>query len=70
MSLDKAILYGKEKLKPYRGSKAFDASCRCHGSCEWCRSDRLHKDKKLKITAKELIREWCNDSTVASEATS
>ena len=25
MSLDKAILHGKEKRKPYRGAKAIDA---------------------------------------------
>lgn len=48
MSLDKAIEHGKEKRKPYRGSKAFDHTCRNHGSCEWCKQNRLHKfrDKK------------------------
>ena len=43
MSLDKAIQYGKEHRKPYRGSKAVDPSCRNHGSCPWCKSNRLHK---------------------------
>jgi hypothetical protein len=33
MSLDKAIKTGKEHRKPYRGSKAFDRSCRNHGDC-------------------------------------
>lgn len=46
MGLDKAIKYGKEKRKPYRGSKAIDCTCRNHGSCEWCRENRLHKFKK------------------------
>ena len=46
MSLDKAIQHGKEHRKPYRGSKAFDSSCRNHGSCDWCRNNRLHKFKK------------------------
>lgn len=43
MSLDKAIQHGKEHRKPYRGSKAVDSTCRNHGSCEWCKRNRLHK---------------------------
>lgn len=48
MSLDKAIEHGKEKRKPYRGSKSFDHTCRNHGGCDWCRENRQHKfrDKK------------------------
>lgn len=48
MSLDKAIDHGKEKRKKYRGSKAVDHTCRNHGSCEWCKSNRLYKFKKDK----------------------
>ena len=43
MPLDKAIEHGKEKRKPYRGSKAFDSTCRNHGSCKWCEENRKHK---------------------------
>ena len=43
MSLDKAIAHGKEKRKPYRGSKAIDYTCRNHGSCQWCIENRTHK---------------------------
>ena len=43
MSLDKAIKYGKEKRKPYKGSKIFDKSCRNHGGCPWCEENRKHK---------------------------
>ena len=46
MSLNKAIKYGKEWRKPYRKSKAFDNTCRNHGSCSWCRNNRLHKHRK------------------------
>lgn len=46
MSLDKAIAHGKEHRKPYRGAKAIDPTCRNHGSCEHCKSNRLHKFKK------------------------
>ena len=31
MSLDKAILYGKERRRPYTGAKAIDRTCRNHG---------------------------------------
>lgn len=31
MSLEKAIKYGKEKRKPYRGAKAVDGWCKNHG---------------------------------------
>ena len=43
MSLDKAIAHGKEKRKPYYGSKAFDHTCRNHGGCPWCEENRKHK---------------------------
>jgi hypothetical protein len=45
MSLDKAIQHGKEKRKPYRGSKAFDLSCR-NKSCPACRGNTLYSTKK------------------------
>lgn len=43
MSLDKAIEHGKEKRKPYHGSKAVDRSCRNHGDCPWCERNRRYK---------------------------
>lgn len=43
MSLDKAIKYGKEKRKPYTGSKLYFVSCRNHGGCPWCEDNRKHK---------------------------
>ena len=46
MSLDRSIDSGKEHRKPYRGSKAIDHTCRNHGSCEWCKGNRLHKFRK------------------------
>jgi hypothetical protein len=57
MSLDKAIKHGKEKRKPYRRSKAFDASCRNHGGCPHCEGGRQHATKKRKISADEEIKE-------------
>lgn len=46
MSLTKAITHKKEYRKPYRGSKAFDHTCRNHGSCSWCEGNRTHHNKK------------------------
>lgn len=43
MSLDKAIEHGKERRKPYYGSKAIDYTCRNHGGCTWCEENRKHK---------------------------
>lgn len=45
MSLDKAILSGKEYRKKYRGSKQFDHSCRNHGGCPYCENNRTHNNK-------------------------
>lgn len=46
MSLEKAIEHGKEKRKPfYRRSSRIDSSCRPHGSCPWCQSNRAHAAK-------------------------
>ena len=50
MGLEKAIQYGKEKRRPYKGAKAVDCSCRNHGTCEWCRQNRMYK------TIRDLVR--------------
>lgn len=49
MSLRQAIVHGKEKRKAYRGAKAFDVTCRNHGSCDWCRSNRLFRGLRDKL---------------------
>ena len=58
MSLDKSIKSGKERRKPYRGVKAYCKVCRNHGSCDYCRNNRLHNTKKrlerLNYLSKEL----------------
>jgi len=53
VSLDKAIQHGKEHRKPYKGAKAIDRTCRNHGSCEWCKENRLHKFKKAENRGKD-----------------
>lgn len=51
MGLEKAIFSGKERRKPYYGAKAKDHTCRNHGSCSWCKANRLHNNKKQKSAA-------------------
>ena len=57
MSLDKAIGHGKEKRKPYKGAKAIDCTCRNHGSCTWCRDNRLHKRLKDEEASRQALEE-------------
>ena len=48
MGLDKAIAHGKEKRRPYYGSKRFDVSCRPGGGCPYCVASRIHSVNKQK----------------------
>ena len=57
MSLDKAIEHGKEKRRPYYGSKAIDQTCRNHGSCLWCENNRKHKFRDKHPIEKEDIHD-------------
>jgi len=57
MSLDKAIEHGKEKRKPYIGSKAFDCSCRNHGTCSWCLSNRTIQQQKMEESTRQALEE-------------
>lgn len=58
MSMDKAIEHGKEKRKPYRGSKAIDRTCRNHGGCVWCNENRTHKYDKKELSAEQELKSW------------
>ena len=48
MSFEKAIEHGKEKRKPYYGSKRIDTTCRNHGSCPYCAKGREYSSNKIK----------------------
>ena len=55
MGFDNVYPNRKDWRKPYRRSKRFDCTCRNHGSCEWCRNNRLYFDRKYRLMAdKEL----------------
>ena len=57
MSLDKAIEHGKERRKPYHGSKKFDTSCRNHGDCPWCEKGRQFSKLKMNIESEEQLKD-------------
>jgi hypothetical protein len=57
MNLDKAIEFGKEKRRKYRGAKAIDPSCRNHGSFR-CREDRMYSTRKAEQEAEEKYKDW------------
>ena len=63
MSLDKSIKYGKEKRVPYRKAKAVDKTCHNHGSCPYCKSNRLHKYQKRLLSAKDKVTLFYIDNT-------
>lgn len=58
MSLDKAIASGKERRKPYRKAKKYSMSCRNHGGCPWCESNRTYAYRRAELNAVEELKEW------------
>jgi len=57
MSLNKAIKHNKEHRKPYTGAKAIDCACRNHGSCEWCKQNRLYQRNKADEASRQALEE-------------
>ena len=64
MGLEKAIEHNKEHRKPYRGSKAIDCTCRNHGSCDWCRENRLYARKKVEEKMEKDLTDFENGDTI------
>lgn len=58
MSLDKAIISGKEHRKPYHNTKAVDSWCRNHGKCLICRVNRMYKNNRRNKAAEQEISEY------------
>lgn len=45
----------KENRKAYRGAKSASKSCRCHGTCDWCKANRLYSiNKNIEKTESEM----------------
>lgn len=63
MSFDVYYPNRKDHRKPYfKGAKRFDRSCRNHGGCTYCLSNRMYNTnkRKLKYSLKEHINEYLN----------
>ena len=58
MSLDKAIEHGKERRRPYYGSKAIDCTCRNHGDCPCCQGNRAYSTRKRKEAMKDQEKDY------------
>lgn len=58
MSLDQAIKHNKEFRQDYYKSKRFDTSCRNHGSCGYCRDNRLYRFKKAEPIIFDEEYDW------------
>jgi len=56
--LNKAITSGKEHRKPYYGTQRFDRTCRCHGSCEWCKANRLYNTVRREQKMDSKLNEY------------
>lgn len=61
MSLNKAIEHGKEYRKQYTGAKAIDRTCRNHGSCDWCKENRLYQQLKAEEASRQALEEVEDD---------
>lgn len=59
MSFDKHM--GKEHRKPYRGSKAHDRTCRNHGGCPACLSNRTISHRKYQQSADDQLKQLGDD---------
>ena len=58
MGLEKGIEHGKEHRKQYRGCKAFDRTCRNHGSDTWEEANRLYQANKAEEATKDAIEDF------------
>ena len=57
MSLDKAIAHNKEHRTIYYGSKSIDRTCRNHGTCPYCQSNRQYKNRKRLMSMVDKMKE-------------
>lgn len=58
MGLEKAIASGQEHRKPYHGAMTVCFNCRNHGTCDYCRGNRLYGARKREAAADERQDEY------------
>lgn len=57
MSYDKEYPNRKDWRKRYNRAGKYCRSCRPHGSCSWCRNNRLHSTKLREQSAESKEKE-------------
>lgn len=56
MSIDKSIANGREHRRPYyKKPQIVDKACRCHGTCEYCYDNRMHKNRKADEAIAQMV---------------
>jgi len=58
MSFDQSINHRKEHRKPYYDSRRWDRTCRNHGSCGWCYSNRLFSSTRSQFRVQDELEDW------------
>lgn len=53
----------RTRRQPYRKSRAFDSSCRCHGGCPYCWGNRMHGRRQRAVDGAQQVGD--NDTPVA-----
>lgn len=47
----------RSRKQPYRKSRRFDKTCRCHGSCSYCQGNRLIQQAREELRIRQQLRE-------------
>ena len=68
MSFDKYFPNRKDHRKQYRGAKRFDRTCRNHGSCGYCRNNRLVQQRRSQAYAKDQLIQPMNSTYEEDES--
>jgi hypothetical protein len=47
----------RTRKQPYRKSRRFDKTCRCHGSCSYCESNRTIQTQRAVAAARAQLKD-------------
>ena len=52
----------KDRRRPYRDSRRFDASCRNHQNCSYCRGNRTYQYRRALEAAQQELKDYLEGS--------
>ena len=55
---EKGVVMSRTNKRDYTGAKRFDVSCRNHGGCEYCVSNRMRQDRVNRRAADAELHCW------------